>query len=470
MRLSLVASGFSLLVPAHAQISSACWTGITLPTITVRPYPGGYQNTYTRYYKEFCSTGLRTKTYAITQTCSSIDCQPPPIETAPPPGFTQAVVKCSNCGSPETQVATLTFPAESLVAYSSSGYVVEPYNSSMPTQSAAVEGQGMDQTGQSWAGHEYHDGTSSGTSYDGVEGTDQESSSSSSSHWPSPDYDSQDAQHSQGTEGAQGAQGAQGTEGTQGAQGAQGTNGAQGAQGAQGNQGQQSNGDFDRSHAQQDGTSDGSYNQDDGTSHAQDTNSQPDTPDNNAQPEDPGRRPWSASNRPAPGGYPASPPASPPASSGASNNSPYSPPQGDPSDGQAPYNDKANASPSGGSSEGSGDTSSSQGVTAPQSAVDAPAGSSSDSPSSDGSSSDGSSSDGSSSDGSSSDGSSSNGSSSPGGSTSSEDQPETKDSGEGNSWDSTGAPATVSSADTTTINILACILSSFIVILITGLL
>ncbi|KAF5000348.1 hypothetical protein FGRMN_1816 [Fusarium graminum] len=429
MRPSSVATGLSLLLPAFAQIPSLCSTGIVLPTITVRPCPGGYQNTYTRHYKEFCSTGIRTKTYAITQTCSTVDCQPPPIETAPPPGFTQAVVKCSDCGSPETQVATLTFPTESLSAYSSSGYVVEPCSSSIPTQSVAVQGQGMDQTGQSWAGHEIHDGSSSEVTYHGVEGTDQESSSSSSSYWPDPDLDSQDDQ---------GSQGAQHTQGAQGAQGAQGTQGTQEPQGVQHTQGQQSSDDFDRSHAQQYGSGDGTYSQDDGTSHTQNTNGLVDTPGTNVQPGDSGRRPWSASNRPAPGGVPASQPVSPP--SDASNKSPHSSPEGNSSEGQAPYNKQANPPPSGAASEGSSDASDSQGVTVPQSASDAPAGSSG------------------------------SGSSSPGGSTSSGAQPETKDSGAGNSWNSIGAPATVSSADTAMINIVTCILSSFAVIFITGLL
>ncbi|KAG5819110.1 hypothetical protein H9Q74_001211 [Fusarium xylarioides] len=64
--------------------------------------------------------------------CSGVNCQPLPIETAPPPGFTSAVVKCDKCGGSGTKVATLTFPTESVQAYSSSGHVVVPI--AQPTQ------------------------------------------------------------------------------------------------------------------------------------------------------------------------------------------------------------------------------------------------------------------------------------------------------------------------------------------------
>ncbi|KAG5796330.1 hypothetical protein H9Q69_004648 [Fusarium xylarioides] len=133
MRLTTISCGLSFLLPVYARvISDPCATTTALPVITVTKGPNGYYNQYTRTYQEFYPQGLTTKVYTITQSCSSVNCQPLPIETAPPPGFTSAVVKCDKCGGSGTKVATLTFPTESVQAYSSSGYVVVPI--AQPTQ------------------------------------------------------------------------------------------------------------------------------------------------------------------------------------------------------------------------------------------------------------------------------------------------------------------------------------------------
>jgi hypothetical protein len=410
MRLSSISSGFSLALPIYAQTpSQSCTTGIVLPTITVRPCPGGYENTYTRCYKEFFSQGLRTRTYTLTQTCSSIDCQPPPIETAPPPGFTQAVVKCNKCGSPDTQVATLTFPTESLSAYSSSGYVVVPISSALPTQ-GAYQGQGLGQTGQSSSDREYYNGASPDATYHGEVVNGHESSSPSSLD---------------GTSSGSAIQSPQGSQGAQGAQGAQ-------------NQDEQSNDDFDRSHAQQPGSSNDAHAPDDGSSQAQDTGDQGVTPGNKeGQSGDAARRPWSASNRPAPGGNRA--PSSGP-SPGSSNNSPYSSPGGAPSEEEPALNQKTDTSPSSGSAEGSNDTAGSQGGNTPQSSGDITPGSSG------------------------------SGSSSPQSNIPSQGNPGSKDSTADNGGSPSDDPITVSSANTAEINILACIMTTLVSIFAIGLL
>lgn len=123
------------ILPTYALVAyQPCLTTTALPLITVVGGPDGYHSEYTRTYQEFCPSGLTKKTYTITETCSSIDCHAAPIETAPPPGFTHAVVKCSACGGEGTQVATLTFPTESVEAYSSSGYIVEPLDAAQATK------------------------------------------------------------------------------------------------------------------------------------------------------------------------------------------------------------------------------------------------------------------------------------------------------------------------------------------------
>ncbi|KAG8676449.1 hypothetical protein FPOAC1_002453 [Fusarium poae] len=127
MRSFTLISSLSLILPSFALVAyQPCLTTTALPMVTVKGGPDGYYTECTRTYREFTPQGLTTKIYTVTQTCSNLDCQTPPIETAPPPGFTAAVVKCSDCGGQGTQVATLTFPTESVEAYSSSGYVVEP--------------------------------------------------------------------------------------------------------------------------------------------------------------------------------------------------------------------------------------------------------------------------------------------------------------------------------------------------------
>lgn len=134
MRLQILVSGLSLIIPSFALVAyQPCLTTTALPLVTVIGGQDGYYNQYTRTYREFGSQGLTKKIYTVTQTCSDIDCEAPFIETAPPPGFTQAVVKCSACGGQGTQVATLTFPSESVEAYSSSGYLVEPLDLAQAT-------------------------------------------------------------------------------------------------------------------------------------------------------------------------------------------------------------------------------------------------------------------------------------------------------------------------------------------------
>ncbi|GKU05629.1 hypothetical protein FLAG1_07921 [Fusarium langsethiae] len=138
MRSYTLISGLSLIIPSFALVAyQPCLTTTALPLVTVIGGPDGYYSEDTRTYREFCPQGLTTKVYTITQICSNIDCQTPPIETAPPPGFTAAVVKCSACGGQGTQVATLTFPTESLEAYSSSGYLVQPLDSAQATKAWA---------------------------------------------------------------------------------------------------------------------------------------------------------------------------------------------------------------------------------------------------------------------------------------------------------------------------------------------
>ncbi|KAJ4123002.1 hypothetical protein NW768_009994 [Fusarium equiseti] len=123
------------ILPTYALVAyQPCLTTTALPLITVVGGPDGYHSEYTRTYQEFCPSGLTKKIYTITETCSSIYCHAAPIETAPPPGFTHAVVKCSACGGQGTQVATLTFPTESVEAYSSSGYIVEPLDLAQATK------------------------------------------------------------------------------------------------------------------------------------------------------------------------------------------------------------------------------------------------------------------------------------------------------------------------------------------------
>ncbi|KAF4337590.1 hypothetical protein FBEOM_8548 [Fusarium beomiforme] len=150
-RLSTISCGLGLLLPVYARvISDPCATTTTLPAITVTKGPDGYYNQYTRTYQEFFNQGLTTKVYTITQSCSSMNCQPLPIETAPPPGFTSAIVKCDKCGGSGTKVATLTFPTESVEAYSSSGYIVVP----IPQQTQIPLGQSESSESSTFSGDE----------------------------------------------------------------------------------------------------------------------------------------------------------------------------------------------------------------------------------------------------------------------------------------------------------------------------
>ncbi|KAF5984883.1 hypothetical protein FCOIX_2361 [Fusarium coicis] len=129
-RISLSVSWLCLLLAVSAlptpDPSSCCIVEISLPTITLRPSKGIYENVYTRKYQQLASQGLMVATYTFTETCSTINC-PIPLETAPPTGFTQAVVADGSL------TATLTFPTESLAAYTAAGYIIKPVNTAAPT-------------------------------------------------------------------------------------------------------------------------------------------------------------------------------------------------------------------------------------------------------------------------------------------------------------------------------------------------
>lgn len=133
MRSNFLYSGLGFIMPVAALgiSSDPCITTSVSPTITVSRDQGFYINVYNRAYDEFCSDGLVAKMYQITQRCSSINCAPPQLETAPPRGFTCAVVECTRCGSPGTRTATLTFPTESIGAYESAGYILTQASSSL---------------------------------------------------------------------------------------------------------------------------------------------------------------------------------------------------------------------------------------------------------------------------------------------------------------------------------------------------
>ncbi|KAF5596667.1 uncharacterized protein FSUBG_8815 [Fusarium subglutinans] len=130
-QLTLMVSWFCLFLTAFSlptPEATSCLCEVSLPTITVRPRQGGYENVYTRTYQDIISQHLTTVIYTLTRTCSTIDC-PVAFKTAPPAGFTQAVV------ADGTITATLTFPTQSLAAYSAAGYVVMPINTATPDQS-----------------------------------------------------------------------------------------------------------------------------------------------------------------------------------------------------------------------------------------------------------------------------------------------------------------------------------------------
>ncbi|KAF5642019.1 hypothetical protein F52700_3199 [Fusarium sp. NRRL 52700] len=131
LHVSFSPSWLCLLLTASALPApdpSSCISEISLPTITLRPSKGIYENIYTRKYPGLASQGLTIVTYTFSQTCSAVNC-PIPLETAPPAGFTQAVV------ADATLTATLIFPTESLAAYSVAGYVIKPVNTLSTTQS-----------------------------------------------------------------------------------------------------------------------------------------------------------------------------------------------------------------------------------------------------------------------------------------------------------------------------------------------
>ena len=71
----------------------------------------GIWTTYTTAYINTCSTGLTTKTYTITESCTSSN-QPRPSSYVPS-GFTVTTVKCSACEQP---TVTLTTPCEATTA------------------------------------------------------------------------------------------------------------------------------------------------------------------------------------------------------------------------------------------------------------------------------------------------------------------------------------------------------------------
>lgn len=196
MKILNITIGFFVALPAFAAVitSDPCTTTTLLPTITVsQEGPERFVNEYTREYDEFYSGGLRTKTYTITQTCSSIRCHPP-TDSVPPPGFTCAVVQCDECGGNSTQTATLTFPVESIHALESSGYIVQTAggaaslpdsHSASPSISSSIDPVGNGPEGTAVIGRpnsEYHSGNGNkledGTSY----GEDVESKAQQSAH------------------------------------------------------------------------------------------------------------------------------------------------------------------------------------------------------------------------------------------------------------------------------------------------
>ncbi|KAF4501106.1 hypothetical protein FAGAP_2691 [Fusarium agapanthi] len=188
VRLTTISCGLSFLLPVYARvISDPCATTTTLPVVTVTKGPNGYYNQYTRTYQEFYPQGLTTKVYTITQSCSGVNCQPLPIETAPPPGFTSAVVKCDKCGSLGTKVATLTFPTESVEAYSSSGYVIVPIvqptqiplGQSEQSQSSSVYENGSSGSDSGHALNNHGASLSTNTTPDSGDSTAQDSGSGS---------------------------------------------------------------------------------------------------------------------------------------------------------------------------------------------------------------------------------------------------------------------------------------------------
>ncbi|KAK7413170.1 hypothetical protein QQX98_007949 [Neonectria punicea] len=105
--------------------SGICETTTTLPVITASSDGGStkYVQSFTTVYLEFCPEGLRPETYTITETCTKTLCQPH-TSTVLPPGFTQATVVCSNCGSQGPMTEALTFPSQAIASYSALGYKV----------------------------------------------------------------------------------------------------------------------------------------------------------------------------------------------------------------------------------------------------------------------------------------------------------------------------------------------------------
>lgn len=99
------------------DVSETCNLTSTLPPITVTRCESSIStftaipvNTlvYTTAYAQFCSTGLESKTYTITETCDVAPCTTSQ-GTQIPPGFTVAVSTCQTCGSTPI-TATLTVP------------------------------------------------------------------------------------------------------------------------------------------------------------------------------------------------------------------------------------------------------------------------------------------------------------------------------------------------------------------------
>ncbi|KAH7018947.1 hypothetical protein EDB80DRAFT_818980 [Ilyonectria destructans] len=117
--------------------SGICETTTTLPGITAFSDGGftKYVQSFTTVYLEFCPEGLCPETYTITETCTKTLCQPH-TSTVLPPGFTQATIVCTNCGSQGPMTEVLTFPSQAIASYSTLGYKVI---STSPSNSAATQ-------------------------------------------------------------------------------------------------------------------------------------------------------------------------------------------------------------------------------------------------------------------------------------------------------------------------------------------
>ncbi|PVH78206.1 hypothetical protein DL98DRAFT_256135 [Cadophora sp. DSE1049] len=82
-----------------------------IPTSTISPHPyKPYTTVYTTAYIDICPTGLTTKTYTLTQTCSTNSTCHIPTRTGIPEHFTTTTKVCHAC--PGIPTLTVTCPVE----------------------------------------------------------------------------------------------------------------------------------------------------------------------------------------------------------------------------------------------------------------------------------------------------------------------------------------------------------------------